>query len=93
MFKQPQDLGSVTVEVKPEELQPLLRIEGTGKEMRKDHLLEIQSIQRRPKSIEHRLAGFRISDPILQRSADMGRGDWWSELLRFPSASYDFIDR
>jgi hypothetical protein len=49
--KQAQDLGAMTVEVKPEELKPLPRIEGPGKEVRKDHLLKIQSVERRPQSV------------------------------------------
>jgi hypothetical protein len=48
VVKQPQDLGSVTVQVKPEELQSLTSIEGSGEEMWKDHLLKIEASERNP---------------------------------------------
>lgn len=83
----------MTVEMKPKELQSLSRIERPGEEMWKDHLFQIQPVECRAQSIENRLAGFSIGNPILQWSADVRRGYGRRDFLWLPSASDYFVDR
>jgi len=80
------------VHVEPQELNPLLRVQGTRKKMWIDDGSQVHAIKGNCQGIEQRLAKAEGLHPIRERAANMRSGYGRRHFFRLPSSGYYVVN-